>query len=134
MESQMFMGAGLATAAFWLFLAVVICALIWRKGMHRRELLITVRAAIEKGIPLDDERLRGLLAAQTRPGVGPDLLLFLGGLVAAGGLCLFVLALFGAEAAPMLAIGTCAEIVAGALILLWYVFSRRGQRNGSKSA
>ena len=129
----MFMGAGIATAAFWLFLAVIIVALIWRKGMHRRELLITLRAAIDKGIPLDDERLRGLLAAQTRPGVGPDLLLFLGGLVAAGGLCLFVLAMFAPQAVPLLAIGICTEIMAGALLLLWYVFSRRARRNGSKT-
>ena len=130
----MFMGAGLATAAFWLFLAVIICALIWRKGMHRRELLITLRSAIEKGIPLDDERLRALLGTGTRPNIGPDVLLVVGGLVAAGGLCFFVLALFGAEAAPMLTFGFCSEIMAGALILLWYVFSRRAQRNGSKSA
>ena len=127
----MYTGYGIATAAFWLFLAVVIGALIWRKGLHRRELLITLRAAIEKGIPLDDERLRSLLGAQTRRGVGPDILLVLGGIVAAGGLCAFVLALFAPEAAPLLAMGVCAEIVGGALILLWYVFTRRA-RNGTK--
>jgi hypothetical protein len=126
-------GMGIATAAFWLFLAVVIVALIWRKAVHRREVLITLRSAIEKGIPLDDERLRALLGAQTRSAVGPDILLVLGGIVGAGGLCLFVLAMFGAEAAPMLGLGLCAEIFAGALILLWYVFTRRAQRNGTKA-
>ncbi len=30
-------------------------------------MLITLRAAIEKGIPLDDERLRSLLVAHARP-------------------------------------------------------------------
>jgi hypothetical protein len=98
--------------------------------MHRREMLITLRAAIEKGVPLDDERLRALLGTQTRPGVGADTLLVLGGIVAAGGLCTLALALFGAEAAPMLSIGVCAEIVAGTLIQLWYVFTRREQRKG----
>jgi hypothetical protein len=134
MEHDMMYGAGIATAAFWLFLAVIIVALIWRKGLYKRELLITLRAAIEKGIPLDDERLRALLGTQARPGFGADVLLVLGGLVAAGGLCSFALTLFGAEAAPMLGIGVCAEIVAGALILLWYVFSQRARRNGSKPA
>jgi nitrate/nitrite transporter NarK len=124
---------GLATAAFWLFLAVVVGSLIWRKGLHRREMLITLRAAIEKGIPLDDERLRSLLAAHTRPSVlNHDFLLVLGGVVAAGGLCLFVLALFGAEAAPFLAVGVCTEIMAAALVLLWRVFARREQRDGTK--
>jgi hypothetical protein len=126
-------GVGLASLAFWLFLAVVIGALIWRKGVHKREMLITLRAAIEKGIPLDDARLRALLGAETRRNLGPDVLLVLGAIVAAGGLCSFALVLFGAEAAPMLSIGVCAEIMAGALILLWYFFTRRAQRNGSKS-
>jgi len=42
---------------------------------------------------------------------------------------LFVLALFGAEAAPMISIGLCAEIMAAALIVLWYVFARRAKRD-----
>jgi hypothetical protein len=114
-------------------LAVVVGSLIWRKGLHRREMLITLRAAIEKGMPLDDERLRSLFVAETRPGIlGPDLLLVLGAIVAAGGLCSFALTLFGAEAAPLLAAGVCAEIMAGTLILLWRVFARRARRNGTK--
>ena len=123
------MGLSLATAAFWLFLAVVVGMLIWRKGMHRREVLITLRAAIEKGVPLDDERLRSLLAP-TRPSVlGHDFLLVLGCIVAAGGLCLFALALFAPEAAPLIAIGVCTEIMAAALLLLWRVFARRAKRD-----
>jgi hypothetical protein len=123
------MGLDLATAAFWLFLAVVVGSLIWRKGLQRRETLITLRVAIEKGLPLDDPHLRALLAATPQPrGVAHDFLLVLGGIVAAGGLCLFVLPLFGAEAAPLLAVGVCAEIMAAALIVLWWIFTRRAQR------
>ncbi|HJR70504.1 MAG TPA: hypothetical protein VKA43_10725 [Gammaproteobacteria bacterium] len=124
------MGPGLATAAFWLFLAVVVGSLIWRKGLQRREVLLTLRTAIEKGVPLDDERLRALLAADARPSpLNHDFLLVLGGIVAAGGLCLFALALFGAEAAPFLAVGVCTEIMAAALLLLWRFFAQRAKRD-----
>jgi hypothetical protein len=120
----------LATAAFWLFLTVVVGSLIWRKALQRREVLITLRTAIEKGVPLDDERLRSLLVAdRRRSALSHDVLLVLGGIVAAGGLCLFVLALFAPEAVPLLAIGLCAEIMAAALIVLWYVFARRAKRD-----
>ena len=56
------MGLELAAAAFWLFLAVVVASLIWRKALQRREVLITLRTAIDKGLPLDDKRLQALLA------------------------------------------------------------------------
>lgn len=54
-------GAGIASAGFWLFLAVVIASLLWRKVVQRREVLKTVRLAIEKGLPLDDQLTRFFL-------------------------------------------------------------------------
>jgi hypothetical protein len=43
----------LAPAMFWMFVAVIIVAAIWRKTTLQREQLATIRMAIEKGQPLD---------------------------------------------------------------------------------
>jgi len=128
------MGLDLAAAAFWIFLAVVVGSLIWRKALYRRELLITLRVAIEKDLPLDDPRLRSLLAAGSRPrGVSRDFFLVLGIIVAAGGLCLLGLAVFGPgpEPGPLVLIGLWAEVMAAALLLLWRLFERRAKRDGT---
>jgi hypothetical protein len=131
------MDVSLATAAFWLFLAVVIGSLIWRKTLQRREVLITLRTALDRGLALDDPRLRALLAAAGSPDrarrrLSHDFFLVFGIILAAGGLCLFVLALFGAEPAPLVALGLCAEVMGGALVILWRIFARRAERNGQE--
>jgi hypothetical protein len=126
------MGLDLAAAAFWIFLAVVVGSLIWRKALYRRELLITLRVAIEKDLPLDDPRLRSLLASGSRPrGVSRDFFLVLGVIVAAGGLCLLGLAVFASERAPLVSIGLGVEVMAAALLLLWRLFERRAKRDGT---
>jgi hypothetical protein len=127
------MGLALATAAFWLFLAVVIGSLIWRKGLQRREVLITLRMAIEKGLPLDDERLQALLGAATgnrTNQISHDFFLVFGAILAAGGLCLVILAFFGAEAAPLVAIALCAGVMATTCFVLWRIFAQRAKRTG----
>jgi hypothetical protein len=122
----------LAAAAFWLFLAAVVTSLIWRKGMHRREVLITLRTAIDKGLSLDDKRLQALLAMSSRPWrVSHDFFLVLGVIVAAGGLCMLVLALIGNNGGLLVFIAICAAIFAGASIFLWRLFARRAKRDGA---
>jgi membrane protein implicated in regulation of membrane protease activity len=126
------MGLDLAAAAFWLFLAVVVASLIWRKALQKREVLITLRAAIDKGLSLDDKRLQVLLEMSSRPKrVSHDFFLVLGVIVGAGAVCVFVLALDAPE--PLIVfVGTCAAILSAALLLLWYLFSRRAKRDGTE--
>jgi hypothetical protein len=126
------MGLDLAAAAFWIFLAVVVGSLIWRRALYRREMLITLRVAIEKDLPLDDPRLRSLLGAQSRPrAVSRDFFLVLGTIVAAGGVCLLGLAVFATERGLLVTIGLWAEVMAAALLLLWRLFERRAKRDGT---
>jgi hypothetical protein len=125
------MGLDLAAAAFWLFLAVVVASLIWRKGLQRREVLMTLRAAIDKGLPLDDQRLQALLAMSSRPrGVSHDFFLVFGVIVAAAGICVLTLAVFANDRGLLVFIGLCAAIMAAALLLLWRLFARRANRDG----
>jgi len=58
-------GTGLASLGFWLFLAVVVVAQVWRKVTMRREALATIRLAIEKGHPLDQALIDRLLQTGT---------------------------------------------------------------------
>jgi hypothetical protein len=126
------MGLDLAAAAFWLFLAVVVASLIWRKAFQRREVLLTLRTAIDKGLPLDDKRLQALLAMSSRPWrVGHDFFLVFGVIVGAGAVCMFVLALFVRHPVHVF-IGICAAILSAALLLLWRLFSRRAKRDGTE--
>jgi hypothetical protein len=122
----------LAAAAFWIFLAAVVTSLIWRKGVQRREALITLRAAIDKGLPLDDERLQALLTLCSRPQrVSHDFFLVFGVIVAAGALCVLALAVFANDVGLLLFIGICAAIFAAASILLWRLFARQAKRDGA---
>jgi hypothetical protein len=134
------MNAGIATAAFWLFLAVVVGSMIWRKTLQRREALITLRVAIEKGLALDDERLMTLLAAATgerrRRGVSPEIFLVLGALFAAGAACLGVLSAVAAfsprgsgEFVPLLVFAIFSGIVAGTFLLLWRLMPREAPQD-----
>jgi hypothetical protein len=134
------MGLSLATAAFWLFLAVVVGSLIWRKGLHRREVLITLRAAIEKGVPLDDERLQALLdaaggkRANSRASVSHDLFLVLGALTGGVGLCFAILAFLapGPDPLPIVFLAICAGVMAATLLVLWRIFARRAKHDGAE--
>ena len=128
----------LAYLGFWLFLAVVVGSLIWRKTLQRREALITLRAAIERGLSLDDERLQVLLRAAggSRRAVTHDFLLVLGALLGAGAVCAFLLALFAPNPAPrvvtpLVVIGLVIAVFAATSILLWAVFARRAKRDAS---
>jgi hypothetical protein len=125
------MGLELATAAFWLFLAVVVASLIWRKALQRREVLLTLRTAIEKGVSLDDQRLQALLAMSSRPRrVSHDFFLVFGVIVAAGAVCTFVFASMVRH--PLIVfVGICAAIMAAAMIFLWRLFARRAKRDGA---
>ena len=55
----------------------------------------------------------------------------LGVIVAAGGLCVLVLALLANDRGLLLFVGICAAIMASALILLWRLFARRAKRDGA---
>ena len=127
------MGLELAAAAFWLFLAVVVASLIWRKALQRREVLITLRAAIDKGLSLDDKRLQVLLEMSSRPQrISHDFFLVFGVILAAGAVCVLVLASFAQDHAPLVFVGLCAAIMAAAMIFLWRLFSRRSKRDGTE--
>jgi uncharacterized membrane protein YbhN (UPF0104 family) len=127
------MDMGLATAGFWLFLTVVVGSLIWRKTLQRREAMITLRAAIEKGLSLDDDRLNSLLrAASGSPTrVSRDFFLVFGAILAAGAVCLFILWLFTNEHPLFTLLGLCTAVSAAACIILWVVFTRRAKHDGS---
>lgn len=123
----------LAYLGFWLFLAVVVGSLIWRKTLQRREALITLRTAIERGLSLDDERLQVLLRAAggSRRAVTHDLFLVLGALLGAGAVCAFLLALFAPARGPLAVIGLLIAVFAATSMLLWAVFGRRAKRDAS---
>ena len=55
------LGAGLASLGFWVFLAFVVAAQTWRKVTLRREAHATIRLAIEKGQVLDPLLVERLL-------------------------------------------------------------------------
>lgn len=126
------MDMALAYLGFWLFLAVVVGSLIWRKTLQRREALITLRAAIEQGLSLDDDRLQVLLrAADGSPRrVSHDFFLVFGAILGAGAVCVFLLALFAPERAPLVFIGSSTAVFAATFVLLWVLFRRRAKRNG----
>jgi len=120
----------LATAAFWLFLSVVVGSLVWRKTILQRETLATLRVAMEKNLPIDDSLVQALLDSgsggrRPRAPFSGDFFLVFGTLVAATGLCLGVLAVFVPEPRPFIVVAICVETVAGSLFLLWRIFSRR---------
>lgn len=122
----------LAAAAFWLFLAAVVTSLIWRKALQRREILLTLRTAIDKGLPLDDPRLQTLLAMTSQPQrVSRDFFLVFGVILAAGAVCMLILALFATDRGLLLFVGICGAIMAAAMILLWRLFSRRARHDGA---
>jgi hypothetical protein len=122
----------LAAAAFWLFLAAVVTSLIWRKALQRREFLLTLRAAIDKGLPLDDKRLQVLLQMGSHPQrVSHDFFLVFGVILGAAATCLLVLALFAEDRGLLLFLGLCGAIMAAAMILLWRLFARRPKRDGA---
>jgi hypothetical protein len=133
------MSFDVATAAFWLFLAVVVGSLIWRKALQRREAMITLRAAIEKGLALDDERLAMLLAAASgerqRKVLSPEFFLVFGAFFAAAALFLCVLAVLIAfssgpgNPAPVAVFALLAGIVAGTFFVLWRLLRRQADRD-----
>jgi uncharacterized membrane protein YczE len=128
----------LASAAFWLFLSIVIGSLIWRKTLLQRERLATLRVAMEKDLKLDDALVQALLDASA-PGrsrrtlVSRDFFLVVGVLLVATGLSLGVLALFAPEPRPLAALAITTEIVAGSLLVLWRILLGRGSASGNSS-
>jgi len=120
----------IATAAFWLFLTVVIGSLIWRKTILRRETLATLRVAIDRSVPLDDTLVQALLDAaadrrrRTTP-VSGDLFLVLGMLFVATALSLGFLALFAPEPPPIIVLAFAAAAAAGSFLTVWRIFARR---------
>jgi hypothetical protein len=129
----------LATAAFWLFLSVVVGSLIWRKTIVRRETFATLRVAMERGLPLDDSLVQSLLDAasdrrRARTRISSDFFLVIGVLLAATGLCLGVLALFVPEPQPFIVLALSGEILAGGAFILWRMLSRHAPASGDSAA
>jgi hypothetical protein len=79
-------------AAFWLFIAAIAIAGIWREVALRRETEITLRLAIEKGQQLDPAVIDKMLRQPRKLGV--EGLLIAGGVTLATGLGLPVMGYF----------------------------------------
>lgn len=120
----------LGAAAFWMFVAVVIAAAIWRKTTLQREALATVRLAIEKGVPFDPavldtvlkerpEKSSGMLTgAMTTIAAGIGLGM-MGGFLKAGG---EPQALF-----PLVGVGCLVMLIGVALLFGWWMEERRAR-------
>ncbi len=57
----------LAPAMFWMFIALIVVAGIWRKTTLQREAMATMRVAIEKGQPYDPALVDKLLRQPQKP-------------------------------------------------------------------
>ena len=66
------LGAGLASLAFWGFIAAVVVAGIWYDIRKKEAQQETVRRLIESGQPLDEKVVDKLLAAQEDQSDRPD--------------------------------------------------------------
>lgn len=116
---------------------MVVASLIWRKALQRREAMLTLRAAIEKGVPLDDTQLAALLAAASgerpRKLLSPEFFFVFGALFAAASLCLAVLAVLGimrsGDPTPVVVFALFAAIGAGTFFFIWRVLRRQADRN-----
>lgn len=120
-------------AGFWLFLGIVVAALVWRTTTIKRERIATIRAAIEKGQPVDDELMSLLFKAgsdrpprlKARPG---DFFLVSGVLLAAPAAFFLIMALVTLHMDPLIA-GLICSCAAGPLLLLWRLFKVRAEDN-----
>jgi len=116
------MGVGIAGAAFWVFVAAVAIAGIWREVVFRRESETTLRLAIEKGQTLDPAVVEKLLKPRSKR--GPEGLLVAGGLNVAAGIGLPVLGYLleasgnGRAFYPLLGVGILTFLIGVAFILL----------------
>ena len=59
--------------AFWAGLAAIVCTWIFTAAMRRKHALETIRAAIERGQPLDAQTIRLLLGERSRHEQARDL-------------------------------------------------------------
>ena len=128
----------LGTAAFWLFLAVVIGSLIWRKTLMQREKLVTLRTAIDRGLPLDNSLVQALLNASSEQRsrgkvVSKDFFLVVGAIGIAGALCLAFLAIFVPDGIAFVVVAVCTLIVAATFIVLWRIFVLRAPQDDASS-
>jgi len=127
----------IGTAAFWIFLAVIIGSLIWRKTLMQREKLATLRTAIDNGLPLDNALVQALLDAssgrRSRTIVSKDFFLVVGALGIAGALCLAFLAIFVPDGIAFIVVAVITLIVAATFIVLWRIFVRRASQDDVSS-
>lgn len=127
----------IGTAAFWIFLAVIIGSLIWRKTLMQREKLATLRTAIDNGLPLDNALVQALLDAssgrRSRTIVSKDFFLVVGALGIAGALCLAFLAIFVPDGIAFIVVAVITLIVAATFIVLWRIFVRRASQDDASS-
>ena len=126
------MDGGIASAAFWGFVAVVVVAGIWREVATRRETEMTIRLAIEKGQQLDPLLIEKML--RPRKKTGSEGLLIAGGVILAAGIGLPILGYFvslsGEHSAfyPLVGVGILTGLVGIAfLILSGLVRTRRAE-------
>lgn len=128
----------IGTAAFWLFLAVVIGSLIWRKTLMQREKLVTLRTAIDRGLPLDNSLVQALLDASSERRsrsivVSKDFFLVVGAIGVAGALCLAFLSIFVPGGIAFAVVAVCTLVVASTFIVLWRIFVRRASQGDASS-
>jgi hypothetical protein len=123
----------LGPAVFWMFVAAIIVAGIWRKTTLQREALATIRAAIEKGQPYDSALVDQLLRSQPEKETG----MLTGGLVTmAAGAGLMIMGALIARGGdpgalyPLLGVGVLVALIGLALLVGSWIEGRR--RNESR--
>jgi hypothetical protein len=118
----------LAPAMFWMFVAAIIVAAIWRKTTLQREALATIRAAIEKGQPYDSALVEKLLRHRPENEDG----MLTGGLTTiAAGAGLMILGVFLSAGEdpqalyPLLGVGVLVALIGVALLVGQWLETRR---------
>ena len=113
--------------AFWIFVAAVSVAAIWRSITRNREVQRTIRLAIEKGVQLDADLVKALV--KPRPGNPEDY--YIGGVTCfAVGIGLPILGLFIKQGKPeaflpLVGAGILVGLIGISLIVAGRLLSRR---------
>ena len=123
----------LVGVAFWAFVAVVVAASLWYASSRNKQKQITIRLAIEKGVPLDRDTLDSL--DRSIP-LRPEDYLIAGYICLAAGPGLFIFGFFMKMVAveafyPLLGVGIMVVLIGISMLLVSKTISRRQMKHHS---